>query len=115
MYNYSAMPPEKCEFIEVADVAELGNGERLFIELADKAIVIFNIAGSYFAIEDTCSHDGSPLGDGDLSGTIISCPRHGAQFDVATGKVLSLPAVEDIPAYPVRVLDGKIYIGLPKE
>jgi len=77
--------------------------------------VIFNIAGEYYAIADLCSHDDGPLGDGELEGFDINCPRHGAKFDVRTGDVLSLPAIVDIPAYPVRVRDGQIEIGLPVE
>jgi len=76
--------------------------------------VIFNIAGQYFAIADVCSHDDGPVGEGVLDGYDIACPRHGAQFDVRTGKVLSLPALEDIPAYPVRVVEGEIEVGLPE-
>ena len=59
-------------------------------------------------------HDG-PLGDGDLEGMEIICPRHGARFDVQTGKVVALPAVVDIPAYPVRIKDGQVEIGVPLE
>jgi 3-phenylpropionate/trans-cinnamate dioxygenase ferredoxin subunit len=77
--------------------------------------VVFNIAGEYFAIADLCSHDDGPLGDGDLEGYEINCPRHGASFDVRTGKVLSLPAIVDIPAYPIRIVNGQIQIGLPLE
>jgi 3-phenylpropionate/trans-cinnamate dioxygenase ferredoxin subunit len=77
--------------------------------------VIFNIGGQYFAIGDVCSHDNGPLGDGDLEGYEVTCPRHGAVFDVRTGKVLSLPAIVDIPAFPTRVVDGQIEIGLPLE
>ena len=98
----------------VASVEEVPNGERLFIEIDGEAVVVFNIAGAYFAIADLCSHDDGPLGDGELEQEYdISCPRHGAHFDVRTGKALSLPAVADIPAYPVRVRNGEIEIGLP--
>ena len=69
--------------------------------------------GEFYAIADLCSHDDGPLGDGDLEDHEIICPRHGARFDVRTGKVLSLPAVEDISAYPVRCIDGKIEVGVP--
>ncbi len=114
MLNYTQLDPEKCEFIPVASVDDLPNGERMFIEIDGDPIVIFNIAGQYFAIADLCSHDDGPLGDGELeNGYEISCPRHGAHFDIRTGKALSLPAVEDIPAYPVRVTGGEIEIGLP--
>ncbi|HEX9898570.1 MAG TPA: non-heme iron oxygenase ferredoxin subunit [Candidatus Methylomirabilis sp.] len=115
MYNYKELNPEQCEFVAVADAAELGNGERLFVEVDDLSIVIFNVAGQFFAIGDVCSHDDGPLGDGELEGHAIVCPRHGARFDVRTGKVLSLPAFVDIPAYPVRVEGGQIEIGVPAE
>lgn len=112
--NYNPLNPSEVEYVAVASVAELPNGERLFIEIDGEAIVVFNIAGGYFAIGDLCSHDDGPLGDGELeNGHEISCPRHGAHFDVRTGKALTLPAVTDIPAYPVRIRDGEIEIGLP--
>ncbi len=115
MFNYAMADPEACEFITVASVDELPNGERLFIEIDDLALVVFNIAGEYFAIADLCSHDDGPLGDGEVDDHQVVCPRHGARFDVRTGKALTLPAVEDIPAYPVRVRAGEIEVGLPRE
>ena len=93
----------------------LPNGERLFVEIDEAYLVVFNIAGDFYAIEDVCSHDDGPLGDGDLEGHEVACPRHGARFDMRTGKALTLPAVEDISAYPVQIMDGKIQVGLPKE
>lgn len=115
MYNYKQHDPEQCEFIPIASIDELPDGERIFVMIGDLPIVVFNIAGGYFAIADLCSHDDGPLGEGDLDGYEIICPRHGAKFDVRTGKVLSLPAIVDIPAYPVRVQDGEIEVGLPPE
>ena len=115
MYNYSLLTEDQLEYIEIAAASVLANGERLFIEIDDLSIVIFNIAGEIFAIADICSHDNGPLGEGELDGTDIVCPRHGARFDVRTGKVTMMPAVVDIPAYPVRVRDGTIEIGLPKQ
>jgi len=113
MLNYNTFKPEECEFVAVADVGDVPPGERLFVEIDQNTIVVFSIAGQYYAIADLCSHDNGPLGDGDLDGIEIICPRHGARFDVRNGKVLSLPAVEDIPAYPVKVVDGEIQIGVP--
>lgn len=113
MYNYSLFDPSLCEFLPIASVDEIGNGQRLFIEIDDRSIVVFNIAGSIFAIADICSHDDGPLGEGELEGFDLICPRHGARFDVRSGKVLSLPAFVDIPAYPVRIVDGQVEIGIP--
>ena len=113
--DYTKLDPAECEFIAIANEIDLPNGERLFVEIDDEAIVIFNIAGAYFAIADLCSHDDGPLGEGALENEHeISCPRHGAHFDVRSGKALSLPAIEPIPAYPVRLVAGEIEIGLPK-
>jgi 3-phenylpropionate/trans-cinnamate dioxygenase ferredoxin subunit len=114
MYNYATLDPFQVEFVEIAPVAELPDGERLFIEAAGRSIVIFNLAGKFYAIGDVCSHDSGPVGDGEIEEHEIICPRHGARFDIRTGKATSLPAVVDIPSYPVRVVGDMIEIGLPK-
>lgn len=115
MFNYTTFEESKIEFAEIAPASELPNGERLYLEIEGRAIVIFNIAGQLFAIGDICTHDDGPLGDGDLEGFNIVCPRHGAEFDIRTGKVMQMPAVVDIPAYPIKVVDGMIQVGIPKE
>jgi len=113
MFNYAQEDPSQLEFISIAGVEDLNNGDRLFVEIDELSIVIFNIAGGIYAIADTCSHDDGPLGDGELEDMEIICPRHGARFDIRSGKVLSLPAIMDIPAYPVKVVNGEIQVGLP--
>jgi len=115
MFNYTTFDETKAEFVDIAPVSEVPNGERLFVDLGDKPIVIFNIAGQFFAIGDVCTHDDGPLGDGMLEGFNVVCPRHGAEFDVRTGKVVQMPAVVDIPAYPVRVVDGVLQVGVPRD
>jgi 3-phenylpropionate/trans-cinnamate dioxygenase ferredoxin subunit len=113
--NYTQLDPSECDFVAVASVDELPDSERLFVEVDGEYLVVFNIGGEFFAIADVCSHDDGPLGDGDIEDHAVICPRHGARFDLRTGKALTLPAVEDIPAYPVRVIQGQIEVGLPKE
>ncbi len=115
MFDYKQLEESEVEYVEVITASELPNGERLFVEIADRPLVIFNIAGQFFSIGDVCSHDDGPVGEGDISGYNITCPRHGAEFDIRTGKVVQMPAVVDIPAYPVRVVDGMIQVGIPKE
>ncbi len=114
-YNYKLLDETQVRFFQIGNVDELPVGERLFLEIGDLAIVVFNIAGELYAIADVCSHDEGPVGDGELEGYQVICPRHGARFDVRTGAVLSLPAVVDIPAYPVRVVDSQIEVGVPEE
>jgi len=115
MFDYKQLEESEVEYVEVVPASELLNGERLFVEIADRPLVIFNIAGQFFSIGDVCSHDDGPVGEGDINGYNITCPRHGAEFDIRTGKVVQMPAVVDIPAYPVRVVDGMIQVGIPKE
>lgn len=115
MYNFKEIEEEKLEFIPVGEIDEVKVGERLFIEIDEKPIVILNIEGQLYAIADVCSHDDGPVGEGTLEGFEISCPRHGARFDIRTGKVLALPAFVDIPAYPVRLVGDQIEIGIPTQ
>jgi 3-phenylpropionate/trans-cinnamate dioxygenase ferredoxin subunit len=115
MLGYTRIDPDKCEFVVVAPDADLLDGKRVFVEIDGIPIVLFRVGGKLFAIADACSHDDGPLGDGDLIDHEIICPRHGARFDIRTGKVLSLPAVLNIPSYPVRVIDHQIEVGLPAE
>jgi 3-phenylpropionate/trans-cinnamate dioxygenase ferredoxin component len=106
--------PEKFQFYAIPDVKSLQNGERMFIDIDGQPIVIFNIAGNYFAIGDECTHDEGSLGEGQLEGYIVTCPRHGACYDIRTGEAISLPAVISTPAYPIRSREGNIEIGLPR-
>ena len=114
MKDPSHIDPEKFTFISIGAVEDLPNGERLFVDIDGEPIVVFNIAGIYYAIADKCSHDDGPLGDGEVTKFEVACPRHGARFDIRTGAALSLPAVVDIPVYPIRILDGQIQIGLSR-
>jgi 3-phenylpropionate/trans-cinnamate dioxygenase ferredoxin component len=115
MFNYVQKDSGQVSFIEIAPESDVSNGERLFVEIDGLPIVVFKVAGQLFAIGDVCTHDNGPLGDGLLDGNTMVCPRHGAEFDIRTGKALTLPAVVDIPAYPVRVVEGKVEVGIPKK
>ncbi|MEA5079416.1 MAG: non-heme iron oxygenase ferredoxin subunit [Anaerolineaceae bacterium] len=101
------------DYFRITTKDELPDGERLFVEIGTKPIVIFALNGQYFATSDECSHDGGPIGDGKIEGFEIICPRHGARFDIRTGKATRFPAVEAIAQFPVRVVDGYIEVGIP--
>jgi 3-phenylpropionate/trans-cinnamate dioxygenase ferredoxin subunit len=113
MVDQKSFDPAKYEFIQVASVDELEDGDRLFIETEEQTIILLAVGESYYAIRDICTHDDGPLGDGDLDGFQLICPRHGARFDIRTGEALTLPAMIDAPVYPVRVVEGIIEIGVP--
>jgi 3-phenylpropionate/trans-cinnamate dioxygenase ferredoxin component len=102
------------KYFKIAKAADVPDGERLFFELEGKPIVLFALKGEYLAIADVCSHDEGPVGEGELDGEEIVCPRHGARFSIRNGKVLSFPAVKDIPVYPVRVKDEYLEVGIQK-
>ena len=102
------------EFIPFAEVEDLPMGERIYIEVGDMPVVVLNLGGKYMAIADICTHDDGPLGDGDIDGCEIICPRHGARFDLKTGEALTLPAVKNTEVYPVREREGKLEIGVLK-
>lgn len=98
------------EWITVARVAEFGSGERRVVELDDTQVVVFELGGQYYAIEDVCTHDGGRLTGGTVEGDQIVCPRHGARFCIRTGAALSAPAYEPTSTFPVRMQDGVIQV-----
>lgn len=116
--NYVEVDAESLDFVQIGPVEDFPNGERVLLEIDEYNIVVFNIAGKHFAIADLCTHDDGPLGEGDISDEFpneVECPRHGARFDVRNGKATKLPGIVDIPAYPVRIVDGQLEIGIPQE
>ncbi len=87
-------------------------GQVKVIMPRDERIALCNVDGELYAIDDVCTHDGGPLDQGDLLGDQIECPRHGALFDVRTGKALTLPAIFPIKTYPLKVEGNDILIEL---
>ncbi len=102
-------------FVEVARVEDVPLGGRISYDFEEETIILFNIDGEFYAIADVCTHDDGPLGEGELDENAVICPRHGARFDVRTGKALSLPAVTPAPSYQVKVEDGAILVESPDE
>ena len=98
------------KFVKVARADEIGPGEKKIVEVDGVEIVVVNLAGKFYAIEDVCTHDGGPLGEGQLDGCQIVCPRHGAHFDVRTGAALTMPAVEGVPTLEVKVENGDLLV-----
>ena len=98
------------EFITVATVDEISPGECLVVEIARRWVALFNLDGQFYAIEDRCTHDDGPLAEGELKGCEVICPRHGARFDIRDGRVLSAPALVDVPTFVTRVVGQDIQI-----
>ena len=87
---------------------------KLVVASPGELIGVYNCGGTLYAIEDRCSHDDGPLceGDWDEESCWVVCPRHGSQFDLATGVPRSLPATQPVPTYPVRVVDGVVRVDV---
>jgi len=98
------------EWITVAKVGELAPGSHRVVDVDGAAVVVFNLGGEYYAIEDVCTHDGGQLTGGTIEGDQIVCPRHGARFSIRTGEALTAPAYEPVPKFPVRVENGVIQV-----
>lgn len=103
------------DWVNVGSLWELAPGEHRVVDVEGTEVAVFNIDGEFYAIEDTCTHDGSEIASGSLQGYEIACPRHGARFCLKTGKVLSPPAYEDLVCFPVRVENGMVQIRDPRE
>jgi len=97
-------------YVKVADAADLPPGQAMAVTVADKCIALFSVDGTVFAIDDTCTHRGGPLSEGALKDGIVTCPWHGAQYNVKDGQVLKSPAPKGVSSYPVRITNGAIEV-----
>jgi len=99
-------------FVNVAHLSDIAPGEVRVFEIEGEDIALCNIDGEIYAIADLCTHDDGPLGQGHLHGDQIECPRHGARFDVRSGKALTLPAVVPIPTFEVKIEGDEVLVNV---
>jgi 3-phenylpropionate/trans-cinnamate dioxygenase ferredoxin subunit len=97
-------------WVKVAPVEDLPPGSRRVADVDGVAVAVFNLDGGYYAIEDTCTHDGGELASGELVGEEIVCPRHGARFNIKSGAVTAPPAYSAVATFPVRVAAGWVEV-----
>lgn len=99
------------KFEHVGSMSQLPDGGRLPVILGDEvSALVLRIGHDVYCVEDVCTHDGQPMTDGELSGCELTCPRHGARFDVRTGTPTQMPATEPIRVFAVEIRDGEIYV-----
>jgi 3-phenylpropionate/trans-cinnamate dioxygenase ferredoxin subunit len=98
------------DFESVAKVSEIPPGGRKSLVFDERAVLVFRIGNDFYAVEDVCSHDGQPLTDGPVEGFSVECPRHGARFDVRTGRPLCMPAVEPIATFEVKIENENVLL-----
>jgi 3-phenylpropionate/trans-cinnamate dioxygenase ferredoxin subunit len=100
------------DFQLMCRVSDLPEGGRMVVELDDRLVALFHVDGKFWAIDDLCTHDGGPLAEGRLEDHIIECPRHGARFDIRTGRGLSMPATQDTAAHDVKVEGDHVLVRI---
>ncbi len=99
-------------YVTLARSDDIPEGRVVVVERNGRRLALCNAGGSFYAIDDVCTHDGGALDQGELQGEVIECPRHGARFDVVSGRVLALPAVRPLRTYRVRVENGEIAVEI---
>lgn len=101
------------EFVKVAVTGEVPPGQAKTVEINGQEIALFNIDGTFHAIENACTHVGGPLAEGTIDGCEVTCPWHGAVFDVTSGQVIGPPAAQPVSRYSVRVTGDAVEIEVP--
>jgi 3-phenylpropionate/trans-cinnamate dioxygenase ferredoxin subunit len=99
------------DWVRVAASCECPPGSLLGVEAGGTRIVLANVDGDFYALQDRCSHQDYPLSDGHLDGTRLECVYHGARFDVRTGRAVQLPAIRPVRSFPVEVRDGEVFVS----
>lgn len=98
--------------IRVASVQDIPAGTGIEVTAARRVIALFHVEGTFFAIDGVCAHAGGPVGTGELNGCIVTCPWHGWQYDVSTGRHCLTENISQQP-FPVTVQDGEVFVELP--
>ncbi|MGI8926256.1 MAG: Rieske (2Fe-2S) protein [Tepidiformaceae bacterium] len=100
-------------WVAVGPTDAVAEGEAAVFEVEGRQVAVCHSADGFYAIDDVCTHDGGSLDQGRLEGNRIECPRHGALFDITTGRAVTLPAVRPVRSYPARVSNGAIEVEVP--
>jgi 3-phenylpropionate/trans-cinnamate dioxygenase ferredoxin component len=100
------------DFVSIAKTDDVPAGTVKTFQAAGKDLAIANVDGNFFAIDNVCTHDGGPLGEGQVFGQAVECPRHGARFDVKSGRAIALPAVVPVKTYPVQIEGDDIKVDV---
>jgi nitrite reductase/ring-hydroxylating ferredoxin subunit len=100
------------KLVKVAETKEVAPGTGKVVEAEGRSLALFNVAGTFHAIDNSCTHEGGPLGEGAVAGEVVTCPWHGAQFNVKTGEVLAPPARTGVRSFPVQVQGDDVLVEL---
>jgi nitrite reductase/ring-hydroxylating ferredoxin subunit len=96
--------------VKVANVSELAPGKAKVVQAANKVLALFNLDGTFYALDNRCTHVGGPLGEGQVQENVVTCPWHGSRFDITSGQVVGPPARRPVAAFPVKVRNGEVFV-----
>ena len=100
------------QWYSIAQKNDLKPGQGIQVPLEEKILAVFNIEGKFYAMDDTCTHAGASLAEGAIAGGVVTCPWHGATFDIVTGAALSDPAYEGVKTYNVKVEGDEVFVEI---
>ena len=100
------------DFVPAAKVSDVPDPGKTTIDVDDRLVVLIHAGGSWYCLDDVCTHDGGPLGEGPLDGDAIVCPRHGAKFSVKTGNAMTMPATEATVVHEVKVEGDDVLVKI---
>lgn len=103
------------EFTKVATRGDLEPGQTTIVEAEERIVILFRDGDDYYCIDDVCTHDGGTLSDGPVKGCEIECPRHGARFNMKTGKALCMPAYQDTNVHEVKIDGDDILVKINED
>ncbi len=103
------------EWIKVAEASDVPDPGEILVEADDRLVVLCHVGGQFYCIDDVCTHDDGPLGEGRLEGYTIACPRHGAKFDVRDGRALTMPATEPTLVHEVKVDGDDVFVRIKED
>ncbi len=103
------------ELVRVCRVSDLPDPGKAVFDVNGRMVALFHVSGTFWALDDMCTHDGGPLAEGELHGYTIVCPRHGAQFDIRTGQAKTMPATRATTAHKVVVQGDEVFVELNEE
>ncbi len=100
-------------FVRIATAAEIRPGQMKRFDIDGHAVLLANVDGRYYAVDDTCTHEDASLSGGVLKGALVRCPLHGSRFDLRTGAALEEPAEDALRTYAVKIEGGRLKVRCP--
>jgi nitrite reductase/ring-hydroxylating ferredoxin subunit len=99
--------------VKVANVSQVPRGTGKVVHAGGKVLALFNLGGTFYALDNSCTHVGGPLGEGTVRENQVTCPWHGSIFNINTGEVIRPPARRPVATFPVRVENDEVWVDVP--